>query len=137
MPSRCQILRTPYGISIHWLYPAGWFGWLCPQTEEVIGHVARFLFCPDSMLPPNPSRDWDLSRIRWQVDLEQTSSGWLVMHGGRFLAGLSQDEALGCVASLVLNNTATYGGLRTYEDDIRWCPWPYRNAGEIRGLLTA
>ena len=61
--------------------------------------------------------------------------GWCIESDGRFLSGLCSDELLGCIASLLYGGKMNYGGLRSYESEVKRKWGPFVPQEEIAGLL--
>lgn len=65
---------------------------------------------------------------------ETPNYGWCIESEGRFLSGLNSDELLGCIASFLYGGKMNYGGLHTYEEEVRKFSW--LRDRNISGLLT-
>lgn len=70
-----------------------------------------------------------------KLTIEHTGDGWcLVTSGNRFIV-LTKDEAIAFVARALLNGEEWWG-LRTYEQEIRNCPFRFVDPDRIAGLLA-
>lgn len=101
--------------------------------DEALGVLSEQLFGG----PPQKGTPLELRPgVEYRLTISRTRSGHLIQHSdGRFAAHLDPCECLGFVASWLITGRGTYGGFRTYEQEVARDPWLFEAPPRI--LLPA
>lgn len=124
MTQKLLLRCVPYS-SGYWFWAGYWSviadGCALPDFtwDEMLGAVARFLFCGDT--PQYGCKASPVDIDKWVVIERVEGHWWTITKGDRFISFLGAEEALGFIAAYTLNGRELFGGFKTYEQYInRW-----------------